>query len=83
MESNLITLKRRKDLDPLEQHVIDFIHKLRLDNHMNQSDLGHIINTSTSFIGNVENRNNPSKYNLKHIHLFATYFGLSPKSFLP
>jgi len=70
-------------IEPIEQHVIDVIRKLRRSKKMRQEDLANIINTSTSFVGNVENVRNPAKYNLKHINAISDYFGLSPKYFLP
>jgi len=70
-------------LDLIEQHVIDFVRKLRADKQLRQEDIAYIIGVKASFIGNVENLGNPAKYNLKHINIFADHFGLSPKDFLP
>jgi transcriptional regulator with XRE-family HTH domain len=70
-------------LDLIEQHVIDFVRKLRADKKLRQEDIAYIIGVKASFIGNVENLSNPAKYNLKHINVFADHFGLSPKDFLP
>jgi transcriptional regulator with XRE-family HTH domain len=70
-------------LDPIEQHVIDKVIKLRKDSKMRQQDIASILHTTTSFVGNVENNRNQAKYNLKHINVLADYFGLSPKYFLP
>lgn len=70
-------------LDLIEQHVIDFVRKLRTDKQLRQEDIAYIIGVKASFIGNVENIGNPAKYNLKHIHIFADHFGISPKDFLP
>lgn len=70
-------------LDLIEQHVIDFVRKLRADRKLRQEDIAFIIGVKASFIGNVENISNPAKYNLKHINIFADHFGLSPKDFLP
>lgn len=70
-------------LDLIEQHVIDFVRKLRADKKLRQEDIAYIIGVKASFIGNVENSGNPAKYNLKHINVFADHFGLSPKDFLP
>jgi transcriptional regulator with XRE-family HTH domain len=67
----------------IEKHVIDFVHKLRVDNNLKQSDIAKILKVGPSFIGNVENSNNPAKYNLKHIALLAAHFDLSPRLFLP
>jgi len=70
-------------LDLIEQHVVDFVRKLRTDKKLRQEDIAYIIGVKASFIGNVENSGNPAKYNLKHINVFADHFGLSPKDFLP
>jgi len=70
-------------LDPIEQHVVDFVRKLRADKKLRQEDIAYIIGVKASFIGNVENLSNPAKYNLKHINVFADHFGLSPRDFLP
>lgn len=75
--------KGLKMLDPIEQHVIDKVIKLRKDSKMRQQDIASILHTTTSFVGNVENNRNQAKYNLKHINVLADYFGLSPKYFLP
>jgi transcriptional regulator with XRE-family HTH domain len=70
-------------LDPIEQYTIDVTIMLRRKHNLKQSDIGKIINTKTSFIGNVENYKNPAKYNLKHINALANYFDITPKYFLP
>jgi transcriptional regulator with XRE-family HTH domain len=70
-------------MDIIEQYVIDYIYKLRIDRKLTQEDLATILGVSTSFIGNVETKKNPAKYNLKHIRIFAEYFELSPQVFLP
>jgi len=70
-------------MDYIEQYVIDVVSKLRRDNNLRQSDLGFILEVSPSFIGNVENFNNPAKYNLKHVGVLAHYFHLSPQFFIP
>lgn len=71
------------NMPPIEQYIIDFVRKVRVENKLRQQDIAEILNTSTSFIGNVENFQNPAKYNLKHINLLAHYFNLSPRDFLP
>ena len=85
MDNSLINILMEPviKIEPIEQHVIDVIRKLRRSKKMRQEDLANIINTSTSFVGNVENERNPAKYNLKHINAISDYFGLSPKYFLP
>jgi len=70
-------------LDPIEQYVIDFVRKLRVDRELRQEDIAYLLGTKPSFIGNVESLSHPAKYNLKHINLLADHFGLSPRDFLP
>lgn len=74
---------RQPSLEPIEQYIIDVTISLRHKFNLKQSDIGKIINTKTSFVGNVENYNNPAKYNLKHINALANYFNLTPRYFLP
>jgi len=76
-------MKEKVKIEPIEQHVIDIVRKLRRNKRLRQQDLARILNTSSSFIGNVENVHNPAKYNLKHISRLADYFELSPRFFLP
>lgn len=76
-------MKEKSTLDPIEQHVIDKIRKFRINRKLRQQDIADIINSSTSFVGNVENINNPSKYNLKHIRMISEYFEIPPSFFLP
>ena len=76
-------MREKIKIDAIEQHVIDCVRKLRKGSGLRQRDLANILETSASFIGNVENVQNPAKYNLKHISRLATYFEVSPKYFLP
>ncbi len=76
-------METKVNMPPIEQYVIDFVRKVRVENKLRQQDIAEILNTSTSFIGNVENFQNPAKYNLKHINLLANYFNISPRAFLP
>ncbi|MCX2481596.1 hypothetical protein OQY15_21020 [Pedobacter sp. MC2016-15] len=70
-------------LHPIEQYAIDIVIKLKQTHKLRSIDIAKIINTKSSFIGNVENPDSPAKYNLKHINLLAAYFELSPQYFLP
>jgi len=70
-------------LTPIEQYVIDFVYKLRMDKNLTQEDIGFILDVKQSFIACIENRNNRAKYNLNHINQLADHFGLSPQDFLP
>ena len=68
---------------PIEQYAIDVAIKLRLKHKLRGQDLAKILNTTRSFIGNVESTTNAAKYNLRHLHLMAAYFDVSPRIFLP
>jgi len=70
-------------LTPIEQHVVDFVYKIRTEKNLTQEDIGTIIDVKQTFIANVENPKNRSKYNLNHINKLADHFGLSPQNFLP
>jgi transcriptional regulator with XRE-family HTH domain len=67
----------------IDQFVIDYVYRLRIENGLRQEDIANILNVKSSFIGNIENKNSRAKYNLKHINLLAEYFEISPKNFLP
>lgn len=76
-------MQKTTKLSSLEQHVVDYIRKLRTERKLTQQAIGKIIGVQASFIGNVENKLNPSKYNLRHIQLLANHFNLAPSGFLP
>jgi transcriptional regulator with XRE-family HTH domain len=66
-----------------EQHVIDFVFKLRSANRMSQEDIGFILDVSQSFIARVERKESRAKYNMNHINKLADHFGISPREFFP
>lgn len=70
-------------LTPIEQYIVDFVLKLRLEKNLTQADIGYIIGVKQSFVANIENRKKNAKYNLNHIALLAEHFGMSPRDFLP
>lgn len=70
-------------ISPIEQHVIDFVQKLRTKKGASQADIATIIGSSQAFIASVENHNSRAKYNLNHINAIAEHFGISPQEFLP
>lgn len=67
----------------IENFVIDKVKEYRISLKMSQSDLAFRLNVSTGFIGKVESKKFPSKYNLNHINQLAEIFNCSPKDFLP
>ena len=70
-------------ITPLEQHVIDFVKKMRIEQGYTQEELAMKMNLDSSFIGHVESPRRAHKYNLRHIQLLAEIFQCSPASFLP
>lgn len=70
-------------LDPIEQHVIDFVLKLRKSKKLTQENIAVIIGVGNTFISSIENPKHPAKYNLAHINALADHFGISPQAFLP
>jgi transcriptional regulator with XRE-family HTH domain len=71
------------NISPIEQHVIDFVIRLRNNNKLTQEDIATSLGVKRTFITNVESARNRAKYNLSHIDKLADHFGLSPKDFLP
>lgn len=76
-------MKVQDHISPIEQYVIDFVRKFRIDKELSQEDIGSIIEVSRSYIGDIENPNSRAKYNLTHINALADYFNISPQLFLP
>jgi transcriptional regulator with XRE-family HTH domain len=74
---------RRKGPSDIEQYIIDFVREFRLQKGMTQAALAVILNTSASFIGNVESLHHEAKYNINHLNLLALHFKISPKVFMP
>lgn len=70
-------------LSGIEQYIVDYIIKLRVNKNLNQADIGFVIGVTQSFIANVENPRKRAKYNINHINKLADHFGLSPKDFMP
>jgi transcriptional regulator with XRE-family HTH domain len=69
-------------MDIIDQYAIDQSIKLRKRHEMTQKDFAKILKTTSAFIGNVENKNNVGRYNLKHQRLLAVYFDISPQYFI-
>jgi transcriptional regulator with XRE-family HTH domain len=75
MESSVLT--------PIEQYIVDYVYKLRIDKKLTQEDIGFILNVKQTFIASVENIKSRAKYNVNHIDKLADHFGMSPQEFLP
>lgn len=71
------------NISEIEQHVIDFVVKLRHDKKLSQQDIATVLDVDRSFVTNIESGTKRAKYNLNHINLLADHFGLSPREFLP
>lgn len=70
-------------LAKIDQHIIDFVRKLRKRHNLTQQDIATIIGTTQQFVANVEKSTHPTKYNNIHVNLIAAHFGISPKDFFP
>jgi len=73
----------KKAKTAFELDVIARVRERRVALKFSQDDLAFFLETDRSFIGQVESRNNPAKYNLNHLNRLAIEFGCSPKDFLP
>lgn len=67
----------------IELYVIERVRELRIKNKMSQSELSFHLNLASGFVGKVESKNTPSKYNLNHINKIAQIFSISPSDLLP
>jgi transcriptional regulator with XRE-family HTH domain len=67
----------------IELFVINKVRELRQKGNISQADLAHNLDVSPGFIGKVESKNSPAKYNLNHINKLSEFFNCSPKDFLP
>ena len=76
-------MKVQVHISQIEQYVIDFVRKLRVDKEVTQEDIANILEISRSYIGDIESPNTRAKYNMTHVNNLADYFGMSPKDFFP
>ncbi len=63
--------------------VADRVREMRLSHGLSQYDVAVILDTSSSFIGQVEVAHHASKYNLNHLNKLAIAWECSPQAFLP
>jgi hypothetical protein len=70
-------------LTAVEQFVVDFVLKTRLEKNLTQENISYILGVDKSFINRIENHGNRAKYNLNHINILADHWGISPREFLP
>lgn len=67
----------------IEKYVISEVRKRRVKMGISQKDLAYLLETSTGFIGNIENPKYRAKYNLNHLNELAKILKCSPRDFLP
>ena len=67
----------------IELYIIERVKERRIELKMSQSDLAFKLGLSYGFIGQVESKKYPAKYNINHLDKLAFIFGCSPKDFLP
>lgn len=66
-----------------EVAIVNRVREMRLKRGLSQYDISVILETSSSFIGQVEVAHHPSKYNLNHLNKLSLAWECSPKDFLP
>jgi transcriptional regulator with XRE-family HTH domain len=67
----------------IELYIIDKVKEKRIEKEMSQSDLAFRLGVSYGFIGQVESKKYPAKYNINHLDKLAFIFDCSSKDFLP
>ncbi|MEO6731365.1 MAG: helix-turn-helix transcriptional regulator [Ferruginibacter sp.] len=67
----------------IELYIIRKVKKRRVELNMSQADLAFKLGVSYGFIGQVESKKFPAKYNINHLDKLAFIFVCSPKDFLP
>jgi transcriptional regulator with XRE-family HTH domain len=68
---------------PLDLYIIDKVKQMRIAHGISQAVLATKLEVSNAFIGQIEDPNHSSKYNVNHINKLAKIFICSPKDFLP
>ena len=76
-------MKAQDHITPIEQFVIDYVRKFRLEKGLTQEDIANILEVSRSYIGDIESPNTRAKYNMSHVNILADHFNISPRVFLP
>ena len=67
----------------LDLFIIGRVKKMREDRKISQAVLATQLNVSDAFIGQIENPNSRSKYNIYHLNELAKIFNCSIKDFIP
>jgi len=76
-------MKAQDHISPIEQFVIDYVRKFRMEKGLTQEDIANILEISRSYIGDIESPNTRAKYNMTHINILADHFNVSPRIFFP
>jgi transcriptional regulator with XRE-family HTH domain len=76
-------MKAQDHISQIEQFVIDYVRKFRLEKGLTQEDIANILEVSRSYIGDIESPNTRAKYNMSHVNILADHFNISPRIFLP
>jgi transcriptional regulator with XRE-family HTH domain len=76
-------MKAQDHISPIEQFVIDYVRKFRLEKGLTQEDIANILEVSRSYIGDIESPNTRAKYNMSHVNILADHFNISPRVFFP
>lgn len=71
---------RKSDID---QYVIDRVKEIRISREISQEGIAAMLDMSRGFIGQIESKNHPAKYNLVHLNKLAIELGCSIKDFFP
>ncbi|MXV53209.1 hypothetical protein GS399_19765 [Pedobacter sp. HMF7647] len=54
-------MSEQQNMSSIDQYVIDFVRKLRIEKALKQEDIAVIIGTQRTFIANVESSKNRAK----------------------
>ena len=67
----------------IEQYIIDRVKEIRIPKNISQAKLAHLMDISTSFVGNFENPKHTAKWNLNHLNRISTERDVPFKDFFP
>lgn len=70
-------------ITPIAQYTIDAVRRMRLEKGISQRELSSAIGASPSFVGNVENPNDPHKYQIHHLKPLARKLGCGVHDLVP
>lgn len=79
----LLLLLIMKMKAPIELFVIKQVRKKRKAFKYTQAELSDKLGTSNGFVGQVESKKCPQKYNILHLNILAKIFDCSIRDFFP